>query len=184
MTETSPSPEPRQERASVGPADLLTVARLPLAAAFVAVPGAAARLAILATAALTDMVDGWLARRTGGSRFGSVLDPVADKLFMAAAFGVVLASGRLAWYEVVAALIRDLVATAAFLYTALFDRPSAIPARLGGKAVTVLQVLTLVAFIADSRLLQPLTWATGAVALYAIYDYARAAPLDRRPLGA
>jgi len=37
-------------------------------------------LALLALAALTDIGDGWVARRTGRvSRLGTVLDPVADK---------------------------------------------------------------------------------------------------------
>jgi len=41
--------------------------------------------------------------------------------------------------------------------------------------VTVLQLLTLVAFIAESPLVRPLAWATAAVGLYAIWDYGRAA---------
>jgi len=46
-----------------------------------------------------------------------VLDPIADKLFVAIAFGVVLASGALTWYEVVGVLARDIIATAAFFIT-------------------------------------------------------------------
>lgn len=184
MTEPSPRPEGRQERRPFGPADFLTLARIPLAAAFVLVGLPFDRLGILAAAALSDLLDGAIARRVGGSRFGAVLDPIADKLFMAAAFLVVLLSGRLAWYEVVALLLRDIVATVAFLLWAFAGRAASVPARLGGKAVTLGQVLTLVAFLLDSPLLRPLAWATAAVALYAIYDYARAVPVDRRPLGA
>jgi hypothetical protein len=58
-----------------------------------------------------------------------------------------------------------------------------IPARLGGKAVTVAQVLTLVAFLTDSPLLRPLAWATAAIALYAIWDYNQAAAEAKRPVG-
>jgi phosphatidylglycerophosphate synthase len=183
VTEPSPRPEGRQERRPFGPADFLTLARIPLAAAFVLAPAPLHRLGILGAAALSDLLDGAIARRIGGSRFGAVLDPIADKLFMAAAFGVVLASGRLAWYEVAAVLLRDLVATAAFLVWAVSGHAAPVPARLGGKAVTLGQVLTLVAFLLSSPLLQPLAWATAAVAIYAIYDYARAVPVDRRPLG-
>lgn len=183
MTEPSPRPEGRQERRVFGPADFLTLARLPFAVAFVLAPNPLHRVGILGVAALSDLLDGAIARRVGGSRFGAVLDPVADKLFMAVAFGVVLAGGRLAWYEVVAVLIRDIVATVAFAYWAVSGRPASIPARLGGKAVTLGQLLTLLAFLLDSPLLRPMAWATAAIALYAIYDYARAVPLDRRPLG-
>ena len=107
-----------------------------------------------------------------GSRIGAVLDPIVDKLFMAAAFGTVLWSGDLAWWEVTALLIRDIVLSVAFFITLATGRGTAVPARLGGKAVTLLQLLTLFAFILKSSyFLRPLAWATAAVALYAIYDY-------------
>ena len=108
---------------------------------------------------------------------------MADKLFMASAFGVVAFSGRLEWYEILGVLLRDIVATIAFAATFLSHRPRAIPARAGGKAVTVAQVLTLVAFLADSPHLRPLAWATTAVALYAIWDYYRVAPRAERRVG-
>jgi cardiolipin synthase len=140
------------------------------------------RLGILAVAAATDLLDGWLARRLGSSRFGAFIDPVADKLFMLAAFIVVATSGELTWYEIAGVLLRDLVASIAFVVTLVSGRPMAIPARLGGKAVTVAQVLTLVAFLTESPLLRPLAWATAAVALYAIWDYNQAAPRAKRPV--
>lgn len=140
-------------------------------------------MVILGIAAATDLLDGVLARRFGSSALGSLIDPVADKLFMAAAFGVVAVSGRLAPYEVVGVLLRDIVATVAFVVTIYSHRPRAIPARTGGKAVTVAQVLTLVAFLTGSPLLQPLAWATTAIGLYAIWDYVRVAPTAERPLG-
>jgi len=163
-------------------ADLLTASRVPLAIAFLLVPHAGWRFGILAVAAATDLFDGFLARRLGPSRLGSFLDPVADKLFMACAFAVVLVSGRLAWYEIIAVLARDLVAAAAFIAVSLRRQPAAIPARAGGKAVTVAQLLTLLAFLADSALLRPLAWATGAVGLYAIWDYTRVADRARKEL--
>jgi len=107
---------------------------------------------------------------------------VADKLFMAAAFGTVLFSGQLAWWELLGVLARDIAATVAFIVTSVRGHASAIPARAGGKAVTVLQVATLAAFVLGSPLLKPLAWATAAVALYAIWDYTRAAAASSRPL--
>jgi CDP-diacylglycerol--glycerol-3-phosphate 3-phosphatidyltransferase/cardiolipin synthase len=163
-------------------ADGLTVARIPLALLFLVLRGSAGRLVVLGLAAASDLLDGFIARRLGSSRFGAFIDPVADKLFMAVAFGVVLASGKLTFYEIFGALLRDIVAALAFVAVALSGRPSAIPARLGGKAVTVAQSLTLVAFLTDSPLLRPLAWATAAIALYAIWDY-QAAARERRPLG-
>jgi CDP-diacylglycerol---glycerol-3-phosphate 3-phosphatidyltransferase len=187
-SQASPRGEGEQGHASppgvrVSFADFLTLLRLPLAVVFVALPDALVRLAVLALAAATDLLDGFLARRFGSSRFGSFIDPVADKLFMASGFLVVLLSGRLAWYEIVGVLFRDLVATGAFVVTAISGRAMAIPARLGGKAVTVAQVLTLVAFVSGSPLIRPLAWATAAIALYAVWDYNQAASRAKRPVG-
>lgn len=182
MSETTARPEGEQGGLRAIAADLLTLLRFPLAAAYLVFPSLAARLGILAAAAASDLLDGPVARRLGGSRFGAVLDPIADKVFMACAFAVVLVSGRLTWYEVGGILLRDLWAAAAFVGTLVRRRPVTIPARYGGKAVTVAQVLTLVAFLTDSQLLRPLAWATAAVALYAIYDYHRAASREARPL--
>jgi cardiolipin synthase len=154
-------------------ADAITVARLPLAIGFVVFSAVEVRLVLLLLAAATDLGDGWVARRFGASRIGAVLDPVVDKLFMAAAFGVVLFSGALAWYEILMVVIRDLVASIAVFIAVPLGRAKPIPARLGGKAVTLLQLLTLLAFLFDSNQLRPLAWATGAVALYAIWDYNR-----------
>ena len=81
------------------------------------------------------------------------------------------------------ALLRDIVATVAFLATIFFHRPRAIPARAGGKAVTVAQVLTLIAFLTDSPHLREMAWATTAIAIYAIWDYYHVAPRAGRRVG-
>jgi phosphatidylglycerophosphate synthase len=156
-------------------ADVVTALRLPLAALFPFAHRPAWQLAIVGVAAATDFVDGILARRFGGSRAGAVLDPVADKAFAAVAFLTVASRGMLAWYELVGVLLRDILAVLGFLGTWLLRRPVALPARAGGKAVTVAQMLTLVAFIAGSPLVRPLAWATAAIAVYATWDYGRAA---------
>jgi phosphatidylglycerophosphate synthase len=156
-------------------ADVLTVLRLPLAAAFLLVAAPAWRLAIVAAAALSDFLDGRLARRLGPSRVGVVLDPVADKLFMLAAFLAVAHQNLLTWWEIALVLSRDIVAALAAGAVWVLGRPLTLPARAGGKAVTVCQLLTLVAFIAQSPLVRPLAWATAAISMYAIWDYGRAA---------
>ncbi len=182
MSESSPRQKGDQGRLRWTTADLLSVVRIPLAVAFPFVSNQW-RMVLLAIAAATDLLDGPLARRFGASALGSVIDPVADKLFMAAAFGVVAVSGRLEPYEIVGVLLRDIVATVAFTATVFSHRPRAIPARAGGKAVTVAQVLTLAAFLTDSPLLQPMAWATTAIAIYAIWDYYRIAPAAERRVG-
>lgn len=165
----------RQARPWFQPPDLLTALRVPLAGAFLLWPDPLARLVIVTVVAASDFVDGIWARRLGGSRIGVVLDPVCDKLFIVSAFMVVLRSRLLAPLELVGVLMRDIVAFLAFLGTWVLRRPTTLPARAGGKAVTVAQLLTLVAFLAGSELVRPLAWATAAISVYAIADYSRAA---------
>ncbi len=165
----------------LGPADVLTLLRFPLAALFPFAPQPLARLAIVTAAAATDVADGLIARRTGGSRWGPVLDPIADKVFMVTAFITLAGGGLLHPLEIAAVLLRDAVAVAAFVGVALLGRPVALPARAGGKAVTVSQGLTLLALIAASPLARPLAWATGAISVYAIWDYGRIATRSTDP---
>jgi phosphatidylglycerophosphate synthase len=156
-------------------ADVVTALRLPLAGLFPFVRSPGWQLAIVALAAATDVLDGMLARRFGHSRAGAMLDPIVDKVFMAVAFFTVASRGLIAWYELAGVLLRDLLAVLGFVGTWLLQRAVALPARAGGKAVTIAQLLTLVAAIADSPLVRPLAWATAAIAVYALWDYGRAA---------
>src|SRR5262245_36507787 len=164
-----------QVKPLLGPADIFTLLRFPLAALFPLVAEPLGRLAIVVAAGVTDVADGLIARRTGGSRWGPVIDPVADKVFMVTAFITLAGHGVLHPLEIAAVLLRDAVAVAAFVGVTILRRPVALPARAGGKAVTVCQILTLLALIAGSPLARPLAWATGAVSVYAIWDYGRVA---------
>ncbi len=183
MSEASPGPIGEQGRPQWTAADVLSFLRIPLAAAFVVVTHNGWRLAIVAAAAATDLLDGPIARRRGSSAYGAVLDPIADKVFMAAAVGVVALSGALEPYEIAGVLLRDIVATIAFAATFFSDEPKAIPARWSGKAVTVAQILTLIAFLLQSEYLRPIAWATTVIAVFSIVDYLRVAPRAQRRLG-
>ena len=162
-------------------ADIVTALRFPLAALFPLVRTPAWQLVIVAVAAATDMADGVLARRFGSSRAGAILDPIADKAFMVVAFVTIARRGLLEWYELIGVLLRDVVAILGFLATAVLRRPVAVPARAGGKAVTIAQLLTLVAAIAESPRVRELAWATAAIAVYAIWDYGRTATRRASP---
>lgn len=162
-------------------ADAFTIVRVPLALAFPLARTPLAQLAIVAGAAASDVADGLLARRFGGSRVGAMLDPIADKIFMAVAFVTITLRGLLEWYELLGVLLRDLVAALGFLATWLLRRPVALPARAGGKAVTIAQLLTLVAAIAESPHVRRLAWATAAIAVYALWDYGRTAARRTAP---
>jgi cardiolipin synthase len=93
-------------------ANLLTLSRIaaiPLVVALLYVPGqfgAYGACAIYAAACITDWLDGHVARRWGQpSEFGRFLDPIADKLLVAATLLVLVAQQRIADLWVLAALI-------------------------------------------------------------------------------
>lgn len=160
-----------------GPADLLTLVRLPLAAAFVLMDDAHVRLAILAVAGVSDVLDGIVARRVGPSRAGAVLDPVVDKIFtLSAVFAVVAMPGALilGGWEIAGLLLRDLGVVGGFVATHfVFRRRVTLPARLSGKCVTVLQFATLAAILLAWPAARPIAWATAAVSVWSILDYTR-----------
>jgi len=56
---------------------------------------------------------------------------------MAVAFVTIARRGLLAWYELIGVLLRDILAVLGFVATWLLRRPVALPARAGGKAVTI-----------------------------------------------
>lgn len=156
-------------------ANLLSASRIPLAVAFAVLEEPYVRLAILAAAAASDLLDGWTARRFGTSNLGATVDPVTDKIFSLTAFAVLALSGALAPLEVLGVLLRDILTPLGYLASVIARRPFTTPARAGGKAVTVGQALTLCAWLMGSSLLRPLAWATAAIGLYALADYGRLA---------
>lgn len=163
----------QQEKKFVSSADALSGSRLLLAAAFMYYDNFAVRIAILGLFVSTDVMDGVWARRIGGSRIGAVLDPVCDKIFMLAAFLAAYQAGFINMWETLAVLVRDIVALVSITTVLVMGKPTTLPSRAGGKAVTISQILTLAAFVAGSDLTGSLAWATGAISLYAIWDYSR-----------
>ena len=161
---------------------MLTALRIPLAVVFVVVPDPAVRLAVLAAAGGSDVLDGIVARRLGPSRIGAVLDPVVDKVFMfAAALSVVTTHGALflRGWEIAGVLLRDLAVTGGVIVTLIRHRRRVtLPARVSGKVVSVLQFLTVAAILLESPYTRPCAWAVAgasvwAITVWAITDYAR-----------
>jgi cardiolipin synthase (CMP-forming) len=70
---------------------------------------------VFAAAAVTDQLDGWLARRWHvESRFGTVADPLADRLMIDAAVVLLWYHDRLPWIALLLILARDLVLVAGY----------------------------------------------------------------------
>ena len=97
-------------------------------------------------AAITDALDGWLARRQGlVSVLGKFLDPLADKLIVAAVLVWLLPMGRIPAWAVALLLIREITITA--LRSIASTEGLVIAAGDGGKAKTALQMIGIICLI-------------------------------------
>jgi len=100
-----------------------------------------AATAVFAIAAITDRIDGQLARRYGlVTDFGKLADPIADKALMGAALVGLSLLGDLSWWVTGVIAVRELGITA--LRFAVL-RHAVIPASRGGKAKTFVQTLAV-----------------------------------------
>jgi cardiolipin synthase len=123
--------------------------------------GLAAALFVLA--ALTDFLDGRLARRAGPTRLGRILDPVADRL-MLSSVAVVLAIRDLLPAWVVAILVaRDLLALVGSLVVGSKIRVN----RVGKAATAVLMVAVAFVVISPGNLGEIMFYAGFALSVVA-----------------
>jgi len=94
-------------------------------------------------AAVTDMIDGWVARRFGQtSRFGEFLDPVADKLMVAIVL-VMLVQADSGWFEDIIAMIiigREITISALREWMATIGERANVKVDITGKIKTALQM--------------------------------------------
>jgi len=129
-------------------------------------------LVLFAVAALSDFLDGLLARLLHQkTRLGAYLDPLADKLLVCSCFPALAARADLPTWLAVLVVARDLfvVLGAGILYLLSAERQF-LPSRWG-KTATALQLLTVCLFLFSQIvplhpvLLQALVVATGLVTL-------------------
>ncbi|MFL5605280.1 MAG: CDP-alcohol phosphatidyltransferase family protein [Gemmatimonadaceae bacterium] len=154
--------------------NLLSCSRLVLAAGFVAASETEARVGLIGAAAITDFLDGWLARRANAtSRWGALLDPIADRVFALTVTGTFLFTGRLSIWGCLVLLMRDIATAVGFVVARVIPwlRAVKFQARLGGKVVTVLQLLTLAAVLVYPRAVRPLLAAVAFTSVVSISDY-------------
>ena len=159
----------------------LSFLRLPLAVLFVLTASNAWRATIIVAAAISDGVDGWLARRLGQDRGpGRILDPITDKLFVLVALATLTARAELSMWMLLLMLARDLYTTCAYVVLKALDWHVLFKARWSGKAVTVLQLSVMLAALVWRAALVPLVIATAAASAVAIFDYSQAILAQRK----
>ncbi len=139
--------------------NLLTVARLvslPFLIAFIRKDAPGAALGLFLAASLTDIIDGFLARRFGmGSPIGAVLDPVADKLFCISMLWVLAMPTTPSTIHVpvpllVLVLVRDVLMILAGVVLYFGFRVRQFPPLPLGKANTFFEIATVVAILLNN----------------------------------
>ncbi len=141
--------------------------------------------AIFIAAAITDWFDGYLARRWNqASAFGAFLDPVADKLMVAAALIVLVELGRT---DAIVALIiigREITISALREWMAQVGNSRSVAVSLLGKVKTVAQLIAIPFLLYDGLLFdfidcrragRIMIWMAAVLTLWSMFYYLKAA---------
>jgi CDP-diacylglycerol---glycerol-3-phosphate 3-phosphatidyltransferase len=101
---------------------------------------------IFSIASLTDFLDGYLARRSGDiTKFGIILDPIADKFLVISALIVLVDMERLAAWIAITIIVREFLVTG--LRVVALSKDIVIPAEMGGKIKTTIQIIAILCLI-------------------------------------
>ena len=136
---------------------LFRIATAPLLALLLSLPFNGTGLlaaALFGLAALSDWLDGYLARHLGQtSRFGAFLDPVADKLVVATALVMLVTIHPVPWFALPAAVIlcREIAVSALREWMAEIGSRSGVAVSLAGKTKMVLQFIAILLFLLADR---------------------------------
>jgi CDP-diacylglycerol---glycerol-3-phosphate 3-phosphatidyltransferase len=127
-------------------------------------------LTIFLVAAVTDFFDGWIARRSNKiTRLGALLDPIADKLLMSAAFISLVELQLAPAWMVVIIIGREFAVTG--LRSIAAQHGVTIAASPLGKSKTISQVVAIALLIMGDELggyIMVANWALWAVMLFAL----------------
>jgi CDP-diacylglycerol--glycerol-3-phosphate 3-phosphatidyltransferase/cardiolipin synthase len=108
---------------------------------------------IFTLAAVTDWFDGWLARKLNQtSAFGAFLDPVADKLMVAAALIILLQLGRVDAIVTLIIIGREIAVSALREWMALLGESKSIAVSFAGKFKTTSQMIAIPLLLYDDPL--------------------------------
>ena len=121
-------------------------------------------------AAVTDFIDGWVARRFDQhSRFGEFLDPVADKLMVAIVL-VMLVQAQSSWFEDIIAMIiigREITISALREWMATIGERANVKVSFAGKVKTTLQMFGIAFMVYQNDILGIPIYKLGFVLLVA-----------------
>lgn len=144
------------------------------------------------TAALTDLLDGWLARRFGTtSAFGAFLDPVADKLIVAAALILLVHLGRLDALVATIIIGREITISALREWMAQLGASRSVAVSMLGKVKTAAQMVAIPLLLYEAplpggidtvRLGTVLIWVAAVLTLWSMAYYLQRAQRAHREM--
>ena len=138
---------------------------------------------VFGAAAITDLVDGELARRTNQvTSFGKIVDPIADKALTGSALVLLSWFDVLPWWVTIVIIVREVGVTVLRFWVI---RHGVIAASRGGKLKTALQIsaITLYLLPLESGAVEVAHWIMGAAVIVTVVtgvDYAMQAWTLRR----
>ena len=167
---------------------LLSLARVPLAIAFpFVVEETPWALAVLALAGVTDVLDGFCARRFGQvTPTGAALDPVTDKLFVLTVAVTLVVSGHFSLSAVLLLSTREILELPLVVWFALSPRARSAraekpSANVFGKLATLLQFAAVFSALLAWSITNLWIGATAVVGVFAAMSYwVRALKLEAR----
>lgn len=132
-------------------------------------------------AAVTDWLDGYLARKWGQvSAFGAFLDPVADKLMVAAALLVLLNFDRVEAWVALVIIGREITISALREWMAQIGASRSVAVHFVGKLKTAAQMVAIPFLLYDNTLLdlfhtsvigRPLIWVAAVLTVWSMFYY-------------
>jgi len=101
---------------------------------------------VFSIASITDFLDGYLARRSGQiTKFGIIMDPLADKFLVISALVVLVDMERLSALIAIILIVREFLVTG--LRVVALSKDIVIPAETGGKLKTGAQITAILCLI-------------------------------------
>ncbi|MDA1312109.1 MAG: CDP-diacylglycerol--glycerol-3-phosphate 3-phosphatidyltransferase [Acidobacteria bacterium] len=142
-----------------------------------------ASLWLFFAAAVTDAIDGIVARRFNQkTRLGQYLDPIADKLLLSSCFVAQAVIGTIPWWVTIFVLLRDVMIIATALVVVLTTAVRSFPPSNFGKANTAVQIVTLLTVLLNNvwvafcppAVVEILIWLTAVTTVLSSAHYALA----------
>lgn len=151
---------------------LIRIAMIPIFVVLFYLPwewGRPAAAIVFALAAITDWLDGYLARRLDQTtNFGAFLDPVADKLMVAVALILMVQASPTPWLAIPAAIIigREITVSALRERMAEIGAGAAVAVNMAGKIKTTSQMIAIILLLYGRPILGLPVEAVGYALLY------------------